>query len=70
VEIDKMSGVNYITDESGHKTALVIDLAKLREVRSKDELFEELEDLVDIVLREDEPSEDWDKAKEDLLKMD
>ena len=65
-----MSGVNYITDESGHKTALVIDLAKLREVRSKDELFEELEDLVDIVLREDEPSEDWDKAKEDLLKMD
>jgi len=65
-----MSGVNYITDESGHKTAVVIDLDKLREVKAKDEFFEELEDLLDIVLREDEPSDDWDKVKDDLLKRD
>lgn len=65
-----MSGVNYITDGSGHKTAVVIDLDKLREIKAKDEFFEELEDLLDIVLREDEPSEDWDKVKDDLLKKD
>ena len=65
-----MNGVRYITDEAGHKTAVVIELEKLREIKGKDEFFEELEDTLDIILREDEPSEDWDKVKERLLKKD
>ena len=62
-----MDGVRYITDEAGHKTAVVIELDKLREIKAKDEFFEELEDTLDIILREGEPSADWDKLKSDLL---
>jgi hypothetical protein len=65
-----MNGVRYITDEAGHKTAVVIELEKLREIKAKDEFFEELEDTLDIILREDEPSVDWDKVKNDLLNRD
>ena len=65
-----MNGVRYITDEAGHKTAVVIELEKLREIKAKDEFFEELEDTLDIILREDEPSADWEKAKNDLLNKD
>jgi hypothetical protein len=63
-----MKGVKYLTDEAGHKTAVVIDLDRLREIKAKDEFFEELEDTLDIILREDEPAEDWDKVKEHLNK--
>lgn len=65
-----MEGVKYITDEAGHKTAVVIELEKLREIKTKDEFFEELEDTLDIILREDEPSVDWNKVKNDLLNKD
>jgi hypothetical protein len=65
-----MNGVRYITDEAGHKTAVVIELEKLREIKTKDAFFEELEDTLDIILREDEPSADWDKIKDDLLNKD
>jgi len=65
-----MRGVSYITDEAGHKMAIVIDLEKLREIKAKDEFFEELEDTLDIILREDEPSANWDKTKSDLLNKD
>jgi hypothetical protein len=65
-----MDGLKYITDEAGHKTAVVIDLDKLREIKAKDEFYEELEDTLDIILREDDPGEDWDKVKEQLLKKD
>jgi hypothetical protein len=65
-----MDGVKYITDEAGHKTAVIIDLEKLREIKAKDEFFEELEDTLDILLREDEPSEEWNKIKDELLNKD
>ena len=65
-----MDGLKYITDEAGHRTAVVIDLDKLREIKAKDEFYEELEDTLDIILREDDPGEDWDKVKEQLLKKD
>ncbi len=65
-----MDGVKYITDEAGHKTAVVIELEKLRDIKTKDEFFEELEDTLDIILREDEPSVVWEKVKNDLLNKD
>jgi hypothetical protein len=58
------------TDEAGHKTAVVIELEKLRDIKTKDEFFEELEDTLDIILREDEPSVVWEKVKNDLLNKD
>jgi hypothetical protein len=63
-----MKGLRYITDEAGKKTALVIELAQLKAAGSAHEFVEELEDTLDIILREEEKSEDWEKVKADLLK--
>jgi hypothetical protein len=40
------------------------------ELEARLEILEELEDIMDIILREDEPVADWNKVKEDLLKKD
>lgn len=63
-----MKGVSYITNGKGKKTALVIDLEKLKKIKSAHEFMEELEDTLDIILRSDEPAEDWKAVKKDLLK--
>jgi hypothetical protein len=63
-----MKGVSYIMNEKGKKTALVIDLEKLRKIKSAHDFMEELEDTLDIVLRSDEPAEDWKAVRKQLLK--
>lgn len=63
-----MKGIRYITDEGGKKTALVIELKQLKEAGSAHEFVEELEDTLDIILRDDEKPEDWEKVKKHLLK--
>ena len=62
-----MKGIQYITDDAGHKTAVVIDLQNLKKVSSR-ELAEEIEDTLDVIWREDEKSEDWNSVKEKLKK--
>lgn len=61
-----MKGVRYITDEDGRKTALIIELEKLKELKSGEDFIEELEDTLDIILREDEPAKSWSYVKEKL----
>lgn len=63
-----MKNVKYITDGAGNKTALVIELRKLRKAKSSRQFLEEIEDTLDIILREHEPNEDWKKVKSQLLK--
>ena len=62
-----MKGIQYITDDAGHKTAVVIDLQNLKKISSR-ELAEEIEDTLDVILREDEKSKDWNSVKEKLKK--
>ena len=60
--------VQYVTNGKGKKTALVIDLEKLKKIKSAYEFMEELEDTLDIILRTDEPAEDWKTLRKGLLK--
>ncbi len=63
-----MDGIKYLTDDKGKKTALVIELDGLKAAHSTHEFVEDLEDTLDIILREDEVSEDWSTVKNDLLR--
>ena len=48
-----MTGVNYVTNDQGEKTALLIDLAQLRKTgTSESTLSEFLDDLDDIIVSE------------------
>ena len=57
-----MKGINYITDEHGNKTAVVISMKNYKE---------EIEDFLDGLLaqnRMQEPSVDFEKAVSKILK--
>ncbi len=57
-----MKGINYITDESGNKTAVVISMKKYKE---------EIEDFLDgleALNRMQEPSVDFEKSVSKILK--
>ncbi|MDR0738215.1 MAG: hypothetical protein LBF39_03965 [Prevotellaceae bacterium] len=68
-----MNGINFVTNASGAKTAIMIDLNTLRqhpasgsEVVQYLSSLEELEDIIDVELSRTEPSESWQMAKERL----
>lgn len=52
----------YLTDEKGHKEAVVLD------VRTFEELLEDLEDLAVIADRKGEPTISWEAVKGRLKK--
>ncbi|MGA3328354.1 MAG: hypothetical protein ABSF45_28215 [Terriglobia bacterium] len=57
-----MTGIQFITDEKGRKTAAVIDLKKHRA------LWEDFEDVLVSRSRRDEKRIPWDKVNADLIK--
>ena len=57
-----MTGIQFITDEKGRKTAAVIDLKKHRA------LWEDFEDVLVSRSRQHEKRIPWDKVKADLVK--
>ncbi|WP_149241327.1 hypothetical protein [Dyadobacter sp. 32] len=65
-----MKGISYLTDEGGHKKAVVIDLDLLRDRDNLQEIIEDLEDAISIELRKDEPSFDWTEVREALVNKD
>jgi len=60
-----MKGVNYITNDKNHKTAVVIDLKKLE---NYNDLIEDLFDVIIAEARKDEPSIAWEEIKKKLKK--
>jgi hypothetical protein len=65
------AAINYLTDASGHKKALVIDLDKSKRSGQNGHdvmlyLQEELEDLLDLELTRHEETIPWDKVKHQL----
>jgi len=65
-----MKGVSYLTDEVGHKKAVVIDLDLLKHRENLADILEDIEDAVAIETRKDEESINWEEARRDLLSMD
>ncbi|MEO6287282.1 MAG: hypothetical protein ABIN80_00175 [Dyadobacter sp.] len=50
-----MKGISYLTDEIGHKKAVVIDFDLLKDRDSLVEILEDIEDEIAIELRKNEP---------------
>lgn len=57
-----MKGINYITDEKGNKTAIVISLKNYQEE------VEDFLDGIEAASRVSEPSVDFEKAVNKILK--
>jgi len=57
-----MTGIQFITDEKGRRTAAVIDLKKHRRV------WEDFEDVLVSRSRRHEKRIPWEKVKADLMK--
>ena len=55
-----MKGIQFVTDEKGKKTAVVIDLSEHRR------LWEDFYDGLTVLEREDEPRIPWNKVKLEL----
>lgn len=65
------TAINYLTDSSGHRKALVIDLDELKRTgQSRHDVMlylqEELEDLLDIELTRNEETIPWETLKNQL----
>ncbi|HVF55069.1 MAG TPA: hypothetical protein VM934_02900 [Pyrinomonadaceae bacterium] len=58
-----MKGIQFVTDEAGRKTAVVIDLKKYGE------LWEDIYDSLTARRRENEPRESFDAVKKRLHKQ-
>lgn len=65
-----MTGINYITNEKGENTGLLIDFGKLKQSGINnidiDDLVAELEDILAIELSKEEEFVDWVDVKQDL----
>ena len=57
-----MNGVSYLVDESGNRTAVILDLKKHRR------LWEDIHDRLLIDSRRDEPRESLDQVKKRLAR--
>ncbi|MES2702707.1 MAG: hypothetical protein V4649_08720 [Bacteroidota bacterium] len=66
-----MTGINYVMNDKGEKTALLIDLAQLRiQGNNENDVMEFMEDLEDILAIElankENKYSDWEDAKKRL----
>src|SRR4051812_20528279 len=70
-EIDFMTGINFVMNDRGEKTALLIDLARLKqEGKTESDVMDFMEDLEDILAIELSKNENdyssWEDAKKRL----
>ena len=61
-----MEGINYVTDDKGRKIALMIDLKNIKKYTDED--IEDIEDLISIELRKNNPKIDYRKIRKQLIK--
>ena len=61
--MEAIKGIQYVIDESGEKTAVLIDLKEHRE------LWEDLYDTLVAEQRRDEPRESLDEVKQRLRQL-
>jgi hypothetical protein len=55
-----MKGIQFVVDESGHKTAVLIDLEQWGE------LWEDFHDVLVAQARQDEPEISWEELKAEM----
>lgn len=66
-----MTGLNYITNDEGVRTALFIDLERLRKAKISDtkyrQFLEDLEDMIAVELSRNEKSRPYDEFISEVL---
>jgi hypothetical protein len=67
-----MTGINYVTNDRGEKTALLIDLNQLRNSDKSDtvlgEFLEDLDDMIAVELSKGEKGRPYHEVRKDFLK--
>jgi hypothetical protein len=67
-----MTGINYVTNEKGEKTALLIDLAELKDAVTAEtditELLENLDDMIAAELSKGQKGRSYDEVRNEILK--
>jgi hypothetical protein len=61
-----MENINFVTDASGNKVALQVNLKPKRKITA--EYIEELEDIISFELLKNEPSVDYKTAIDKIIK--
>lgn len=66
-----MTGVNYVTNDKGEKTALLIDFAKLKSETTSEadiaELLEDIDDMIAAELSKGQKGRSYDEVRKDIL---
>ena len=67
-----MTGINYVTNDKGEKTALLIDLAQLRKTDTENDLITFLEDFDDTIaaeLSKGQVGRSYEEVRNEMLSM-
>lgn len=66
-----MTGINYVTNDKGEKTALLIDLEQLKDKTTPEtditELLEDLDDMIAAELSKGQKGRPYDEVRRDIL---
>ena len=67
-----MTGINYVTNDQGEKTALLIDLAQLRKTETSEtdlaSFLEDLDDMIAAELSKGQGGRSYDEVRKEILK--
>jgi len=67
-----MTGVNYVTNDQGEKTALLIDLAQLRAHNTSEtdltDFLEDLDDMIALELSKGQTGRPYDEVRKEIIK--
>lgn len=66
-----MTGINYITNEKGEKTALLIDLVELKDAHTAEmdvtQILEDLDDMIAAELSKGQKGRPYDDVRKEIL---
>lgn len=67
-----MTGVNFVTNDKGEKTALLIDIAAIKKSKKSDaeltEFLEDLDDMVAVELSKGQKGRPYGQVRKEILK--
>jgi hypothetical protein len=66
-----MTGVNYVTNDKGEHTALLIDLTQLRGIENTEsdinEFLEDLDDIIAVELSKGDTGRPYEEVRKEIL---
>jgi hypothetical protein len=66
-----MIGLNYVTNDKGEKTGLLIDLLQLKNIKSTEnglrEFLEDLDDIIAVEVSKGDKGRPYDEVRKEIL---